>query len=287
MPPRHEIRPVEPPTALARLLGIVRRLRAPDGCPWDREQTEQSMAPHLLEEAFEAADAIRSGDAQASAEELGDVLMNVLMVSQIASEADRFGLEDVCEAIADKLVRRHPHVFGEEAEREGLEQPDAVLANWERIKQTERDSTVVDPERRSALAGVPAALPALLRAYRVGEKAARVGFDWPDVEGPRAKIDEELGELDAAASSGTTADVEHELGDVLFSVVNYSRHLGHNPEIALRATIDRFTARFQSVERQLGDGLADASIETMEAAWQRAKAEPANGADGTPEPEPT
>ena len=260
---------------MARLLGIVERLRAPDGCPWDRKQTEASMAPHLLEEAFEAADAIRTGDAQASAEELGDVLLNVFMISQIASEAGRFRLDDVCEAIADKLVRRHPHVFGDETEREGLDQPEAVLANWERIKQTERgprDDDQFEPTRRSALAGVPAALPALLRAYRVGEKAARTGFDWPDATGPRAKIDEELTELDEAAASGDQAAIEHELGDVLFSVVNYSRHLARNPEIALRATIDRFSARFRAIESELGDGLTNASSELLEAAWQRAKA---------------
>lgn len=247
---------------LHRLLDILARLRAPDGCPWDREQTEASMAPHLLEEAYEAVDALQTGDARASCEELGDVLMNVLLIAQIASEAGRYDAEAVAAGIADKLVRRHPHVFGDRA----VSGTDEVLANWETIKRTEAGGPA-----KSVLSGVPEALPGLLRAYRVGEKAARAGFDWPDRRGPREKLDEELRELDAALAAGEAGAIEHELGDVLFSVVNLARHAKVQPEMALRRTIDRFIRRFREVERSLGDRLASATLEEMEAAWQRAK----------------
>jgi MazG family protein len=247
---------------LHRLLDIIARLRAPGGCPWDREQTAESMAPHLLEEAFEAVDAIRRRDPQASCEELGDVLMNVLMIAQIAGESAGFTSEDVARLIADKLVRRHPHVFGDVIARDS----DQVLQNWEQIKRHEKDG---DP--RGALDGLPIDLPALLLAFRMGEKAARVGFDWPDRAGPRRKVDEELLELDAALADGAAVGIEAELGDVLFSLCNLARHAGVNPELALRSTADRFKARFREVERALGDRLAHASLEEMETAWQAAK----------------
>ena len=254
--------------ALDRLLDVVHRLRAPDGCPWDREQTEGSMAPHLLEEAFEAVDAVEAGEPAAIAEELGDVLLNVLMIAQIAAEAGRFDTADVATAIADKLVRRHPHVFGDSRADDAA----TVLARWEEIKRRERAERAADPETPpSALDGVPNALPALLRGLRVGEKAARVGFDWPDALGPRAKLDEELAELDAALGAGDRDAAQAELGDVLFSLCNLARHHGLEPETALRGTIERFSARFRRVERELGDGLRDASLETMEQAWQAAK----------------
>jgi len=242
---------------------IIARLRAPDGCPWDREQTEITMAPHLLEEAYEALEAIRGGDAEASCEELGDVLMNVLMVAQIASEQDRFDAEDVARAIADKLVNRHPHVFGD-VKAENAEQ---VLENWEQIKRTEKP----DRPARGALEGVPAALPALLKATRIGEKASRVGFDWPDPEGPRQKLTEELGELDQALAAGDQESVQRELGDVLFSLCNVARHAGVNAEMALRETIDRFSARFGHIEQSLGNRLKEASLAEKEALWQTAK----------------
>jgi MazG family protein len=257
--------PLENYPQLARLIDIVARLRAPDGCPWDREQTEASMAPHLLEEAFEAVDALQSGDAPASREELGDVLMNVLMIAQIAGEHGRYDLEQVAEAIADKLVRRHPHVFGDVAADDAAQ----VLRNWEAIKQQEKSDA--DGEPRSVLAGVPAALPALLRAFRIGEKAARVGFDWPDREGPREKVDEELAELDAALAAGDEGRIGAELGDLLFAVVNVARHAGVNPEMALRAMLDRFVQRFRWVEQQLGARLREASLDEKEALWQEAK----------------
>jgi len=220
------------------------------------------MAPHLLEEAYEAIDAIQGGDAAACCEELGDVLMNVLMVAQIASEEGRFDAEDVARTIADKLVNRHPHVFGDLKAESAAE----VLHNWERIKRTEKRGPP-----RSVLDGVPAALPALLRATRIGEKAARVGFDWPDEEGPREKLREELEELDRALAAGDEASIQQELGDVLFSLCNVARHAGVNAEMALRQTIGRFCARFGHVERSLGDRLEDASLAEKEALWQTAK----------------
>lgn len=249
--------------ALEALLTVIARLRAPDGCPWDREQTTKTMGPHLLEEAHEAADAVRRADDGETVEELGDVLMNVLMIAQIAGEEQRFTAADVARAISDKLVRRHPHVFGDVV----AEDADTVLANWEAIKRREKGDAP-----RGTLDGVPASLPGLLRAFRVGEKAARVGFDWPDASGPRAKIDEELAELDEAMAGGDAAAAEAELGDLLFAVCSLARHRGIEPESALRGTLDRFTARFRLVEAELGDRLQDADLDEMEQSWQRAKA---------------
>ncbi len=249
---------------LARLLSIIARLRAPDGCPWDREQSTTSMAPHLLEEAYEAVEALNRGDREASCEELGDLLMNILMVAQISSEAGGYDQADIASRIADKLIRRHPHVFGEVEANDSA----TVLANWEAIKLQESSGK---DQPRTVLGGVPTDLPALLRAFRVGEKAARVGFDWPDCKGPRQKVDEELAELDQAIAAGDTEQIADELGDVLFSVVNLARHTGANPEMALRRTIDRFTARFDLVERNLGDRLSQAKLDELEAAWQAAK----------------
>ena len=253
-----------PTPQLHRLLQIVAQLRAPDGCPWDREQTEESMAPHLLEEAFEAIEAIQSGEATHSREELGDLLMNILMIAQIAEEAGRYNIEEVAREISDKLVHRHPHVFGDAQADSSAE----VLENWEQIKRSEKG----EDRPRGALDGVPAELPALLQAFRIGEKAARVGFDWPDSQGPRAKLEEEIRELDEALADGHQAEIASELGDVLFSLVNLARHAGANPEMALRATSTRFRRRFAFVEQHLGDRLKEASLEEKEALWQDAKA---------------
>jgi MazG family protein len=249
---------------MRRLLEVIARLRAPDGCPWDRAQTEASMAPHLLEEAYEAVDAIQSGDADAVREELGDVLMNVLLIARIGEERGAGSADAVAAAIADKLVRRHPHVFGDQ-KADGVEQ---AYRNWERVKQQEQRGRA---EPKGVLDGVPAALPALLAALRIGEKAARVGFDWPDPQGPRQKVDEELAELDRAAAAGDAAAVGRELGDALFSLCNLARHLGVNPEMALRGTVDEFRRRFAAVERELGPDLKGRTLEEMEAAWQRSK----------------
>ncbi len=220
------------------------------------------MAPHLVEEAFEAADALRRGDDVAAREELGDVLVNVVMIGQIASERGAFTADDVAAAAAAKLVRRHPHVFGEQKVA-GAEQ---AYRNWERAKRGEAGGGP-----RSVLAGVPVALPALLRAFRVGEKAARAGFDWPDQHGPRAKVGEELAELDAAIAQGNAAAVAEELGDVLFSLCNLARHLHVNPEVALAATTDKFQRRFGAVEAEFGHDLTGRSLAELDAAWERAK----------------
>jgi tetrapyrrole methylase family protein/MazG family protein/ATP diphosphatase len=251
--------------AVHRLFATVQRLRAADGCPWDRAQTTASMAPHLLEEAYEALDALRTGDDGAARDELGDVLVNVTLIAQIARERGAFDLDAVAAAAADKLVRRHPHVFGS-ARADGHEQ---AYRNWEHQKQQEHAAAGAP---RGLLDGVPAALPALLAAYRVGEKAARVGFDWPDLQGPRRKVDEELAELDAAIAGGDAAKIADELGDVLFSLVNLARHVRVEPETALRATIDRFRNRFRRVEQELGPDLRGRTLDELDAAWNRAKA---------------
>lgn len=265
--------------SLRRLLEVIARLRAKDGCPWDLQQTTESMAPHLLEEAFEAVEAVRRGDAAGSQEELGDVLMNVLMIAQISSERGGFAASDVAASVADKLVRRHPHVFGEPR----ILATEQAHQNWERIKLQEQAEKA---QPRGVLNGVPASLPALLMAYRIGEKAARAGFDWPDQRGPRQKIDEELGELDAAIASGDQSAIASELGDVLFSVCNLARHLKAEPEMALRGTIDRFVARFEQVAAELGHDLTSRTLAELDAAWSRSKqrlaaAHPTNS-DGKP-----
>ena len=266
-----------PLPGLQELLATIARLRAPDGCPWDRKQTLASMAPHLLEEAFEAADALRRGDAEQSREEVGDVLVNVAMISQIASEQGAFHCDDVAAAAAAKLVRRHPHVFGDQQAASA----EIAYGRWEQQKQREKDAKAkadgTGDASRSVLSGLPVALPALLRAFRIGEKAAKSGFDWPDRQGPRGKVDEELRELDEAIESGDAAAVQAELGDVLFSLCNLARHLGTNPETALAGTIDKFQRRFTAVEREFGYQLAGRSLAEMDAAWERAKATERSG----------
>jgi tetrapyrrole methylase family protein/MazG family protein len=266
-------------SALRRLLDVIARLRAPDGCPWDHQQSTASMAPHLLEEAFEAVEALRRGDARHACEELGDVLMNVGMIAQISSEAGGFSIADVAAAVADKLVRRHPHVFGDQR----VDGATQAFANWERMKQQETAAGA----KQGVLDGVPASLPALLAAYRVGEKAARVGFDWPDAQGPRQKVDEELRELDAAIAGGDRTAIADELGDLLFSICNLGRHLRTEPEMALRSTIDRFRQRFAGVEQELGGDLSTRSLAELDAAWNRSKqrlanAPPSASDDGPP-----
>jgi len=259
----------------AKLLSIVDRLRAPDGCPWDLEQTLQSMAPCVIEEAYELVDTLGTNDEETCIE-LGDLLMNCVLLARIAEDESRFSMADVTARISDKLVRRHPHVFGDAKATTGEE----ALQQWAAIKASERAATP-DDSQKSALSGVPRELPALLRALRVGEKAARVGFDWPDLNGPMAKIDEELAELrcEVEAEPRDPTRVREELGDLLFSITNLARHLGEDPETALRQTVERFSERFRGVERELGPRLATASLEEMEAAWTRAKEEGSRGQD--------
>jgi len=249
---------------LDELLSVVARLRCERGCPWDRAQTPSSMARYVLEEAHELVESLESADWDAIRDELGDLLFIVALIAQMAKEADAFDLHDAAGTAAAKMVRRHPGVFGDEPSSSGL-------ASWEAHKARER------APRPSALSGIPAALPALLRAEKIGARAAAVGFDWPDPSGPRAKIDEELQELDRALAAGDPAEITHELGDVLLSVVNLGRHLpGPGAEAALRAANRRFTQRFAGVEqRATAAGLApgQASPETLELFWEQAKAE--------------
>jgi len=265
-------------SALTDLIDVVARLRAPDGCPWDREQTPASVRSFVLEEAFEVVEALDDADDDALVEELGDLLFNIVLLARMASERGAFTMDDVARRITDKMIRRHPHVFGEQASAS----PDrrAIAASWERIKAAEKSASAASPP--SALDGVPASLPALLRAQKVGHKASRMGFDWPDATGPRAKLDEELAELDQALDSGSAAAVEHELGDVLFSVVNLARHLRSDEgrpivaEHALRGTTRRFEARFRRVEslaRQHDTDVHDADMQTLDAWWDQAKRE--------------
>src|SRR3984957_11496711 len=219
-----------------RLREIVARLRSPEGCPSEREQTHQKLKPHLIEECYELIDAIDAGDDKEMREELGDLLLQVVLHSQMASEEDRFSMDDVATVIADKLVNRHPHVFGETR----LPDSAAVLRQWEVIKRAEKQ------ERRSALDGVPKGLPALARAQKVQAKAARVGFDWNEAEGALAKVREELHEIESAPENR----LPEEVGDLLFAVVNFARKRGLEAEQLLNQATAKFGTRFQSMERQ-------------------------------------
>lgn len=254
--------------SIDRLLGIMARLRDPaGGCPWDLEQDFTSIAPYTVEEAYEVADAIERGDFDDLRDELGDLLLQVVFHAQMARERGLFGFDDVARAIADKLERRHPHVFGDASYRDAAEQTRA----WDELKAQERAAR----SSGSLLDGIPVAMPALTRARKLGKRAAEAGFDWPDAAGPRAKVHEELAELEQARDAGAgRGELEAELGDVLFAVVNYARHLGVDPEEALRGTNARFTRRFQHVERRLaeqGIPLAEAGLERMDGLWNEAK----------------
>jgi ATP diphosphatase len=251
---------------LDELLAIMARLRDPArGCPWDLRQSFASIAPYTLEEAYEVADAIERSDLDGLREELGDLLFQVVFHARMAEEQGAFDFAAVARGIADKLVRRHPHVFGSEA----LADADAQARRWEELKAAER---AAKGGGASVMDGVPRALPALTRAHKLNERAARIGFDWPDVNGPRAKVDEELAELDAARAAGSAQQVAHELGDLLLAVTSLARHLGVDPETALRAANGRFESRFAHVERRArASGARD--VETLESYWQEAKAD--------------
>jgi nucleoside triphosphate diphosphatase len=245
-------------TPLDRLLAVMRILRDPEtGCPWDVEQTFATIAPYTIEEAYEVADACERGDMAALKDELGDLLLQVVFHSRMAEEAGLFAFDDVAGGVADKLIRRHPHVFGD-APR------DSGHAQWEVIKAAERAKS----DDKSALAGVALALPALMRAEKLQKRASRVGFDWPDISGPRAKIVEELAEVEAAADHDARED---EIGDLLFAVVNFARHLKIDPEIALRRSNAKFEKRFRKVEELADKPLVGQSIEALDALWERAK----------------
>ena len=240
---------------LDRLRDIMARLRDPDGgCPWDRVQTFATIAPYTIEEAYEVADACERDDMAALKDELGDLQLQVVYHARMAEERGAFDLGDVIGAISNKMIRRHPHVFG-----------DGLSPGWESIKAAER----ADHPDDSALAGVAAALPALLRAEKLQRRAARTGFDWPDASGPRAKIDEELAEVEAETDPDALAE---EIGDLLFAVVNWARHLGVDAEAALRQATAKFERRFRTMEQMAGDGFSALSLDEKEALWDKAKA---------------
>lgn len=242
-------------SGLPRLVEIMARLRDPaTGCEWDRAQSFETIAPYTIEEAYEVADAIRRGDMDSLKDELGDLQLQVVYHARIAEERGAFALDDVLEAISAKMIRRHPHIFGDAEASPG----------WEALKAAERE----DHPDESALAGVALALPALKRAEKIQRRAARIGFDWPDSNGPKAKIDEEMGEIERAESDPERAA---ELGDLLFAVVNYARHLDIDPETALREATARFEMRFRKVEEIADKPLKKMNIDSLEALWQRAK----------------
>lgn len=253
--------------AIERLLGIMERLRGPDGCPWDREQTLRSLRPYVLEETYEVLEAIDAGDTREHCEELGDLLLQIVFQAQLTKEQGQFEFADVANAISSKLVSRHPHVFGDVEVKDA----DEVLRQWAALKREEKRAK---GRGESVLEGVPREMPALARADRLTEKASRIGFDWPDAGGAREKVTEELAELDEAIASGDRAAVEHELGDVLFALANLSRKLGIPPEEALRGSVSRFVTRFSHIERELarrGVPHGAASLEEMDALWNEAK----------------
>lgn len=261
----------------ARLVEIIARLRAPDGCPWDRAQTPQTLRPYLVEETYEVLDALDAGDWTELQEELGDVLLQVVLHAQLMAEAGRFGIADVVETIAEKMVRRHPHVFGDAT----ADSPDEVSRNWARIKAAEKRAKAgvgADDAQRSVLDGVPASAPALIQAQRLGEKAAKVGFDWPSAAEVFDKVAEESRELSAeidhADADNRKQAMEHELGDLLFTLTSLARHLDLDAESALRKANARFGRRFRFVEAQLARGGEDVyatSAPRLEALWQAAK----------------
>ncbi len=246
---------------LPELVAIMRKLLAPEGCPWDREQTLDSLRPYVIEEAHEVVDAIDRKDLKDLREELGDLLLQIVFQSELSGGA--FGIDDVIGGICDKLVRRHPHVFGDQKVKDA----DEVREHWETLKAKEKKD-------RGVLDGVPVAMPSLLRALRVGEKAAHLGLDWPDAQGPRAKVDEEIAELDEAIRDGHHARIEAELGDVLFSLVSVARKHSVDPEAALRRTVEGFSARVRWIEAESRARTitpSRLSAAELDALWQQAK----------------
>ena len=262
-PPDESLDPID------KLRSIVRILRGPGGCPWDIEQTQKSLIPNILEEAYEAADAIRSGDKNNVVEELGDLLLQVVMQSEIASESDEFFLEDVANAISDKLIRRHPHVFGDDQ----LNDTESVLNKWEEIKRSEKGN-----QKKYILDGVTNGLPSLIKAHEIQKKVEKVGFDWPEARSVIPKIREEIDEVEEAINeSGANQQNENlaeEIGDLLFAVTNLTRKIGMDSESLLAAANQKFINRFNEVEKILekqGTNVVEADIQCMEKAWDKAK----------------
>jgi len=253
---------------ISKLTDLMERLRAPEGCPWDREQTLETLVPFIIEEAYEVVAAIDSGESSDVKDELGDLLFQVVFASRIAQEAGNFSMKDVIDASVEKMVRRHPHVFGDGKAGTSEE----VLAHWAEIKKEEKRKAGA---QHGLLSGIPEVLPALLRAHKVSQKAARVGFDWQDVQEVFVKVDEELEEFKKEVLSKNAAGMEEEFGDLLFSLVNVSRFLEVNPEDALRKTISKFITRFNHIEKMVtknGSDLSSATMEEMDRLWTEAKA---------------
>jgi MazG family protein len=254
--------------SLPELVELMQRLLAPDGCPWDREQTFETLRTFVIEEAHEVVDAIDRKSPDGIREELGDLLLQIVFQAELARKEGWFGPDDVVRGIVKKMVDRHPHVFGDYK----LETSEQVLGEWEQRKAREREKK--GKGEKGALDGVPLAMPGLLRAVRVGEKASRFGFDWSNVRDVRAKVDEELRELDEAAAAGDQTRIEEELGDVLFALASWARHRAVDPESAIRGSLARFSARFSEVEksaRDEGRALSSMTPEELDAKWVEAK----------------
>lgn len=252
-----------------KLRSIVQILRGPEGCPWDIEQTQKSLIPNILEEAYEAADAIRTGNKANIVEELGDLLLQVVMQSEIASESQEFSLEDVANSISDKLIRRHPHVFGNDK----IDDTNSVLQRWEEIKRTEKNG-----QEKHILDGVTNGLPSLIKAHEIQKKVEKVGFDWPEAKSVIPKIREELDEVESAISEGgannDNDNLAEEIGDLLFAVTNLTRKIGMDSESLLAAANEKFIRRFNELENNLeenGTNVIEANIERMEQAWEEVK----------------
>jgi tetrapyrrole methylase family protein/MazG family protein len=261
---------VSGPGEFERLVEIMARLRAPGGCPWDRAQSREDLKTYLVEETYEVLDAIDQGDAAMLREELGDVLLQVVFHAQIASEEGAFTIEEVCRGINEKLIRRHPHVFGEVK----ADTPEQVLQNWEAIKKEEKAEKNGEAAPASVLSGVPKVLPALLKAYRLQQKASRVGFDWEERRQVEEKVREEWAELNEAVAEGDKARVREELGDFLFALVNLSRFLEVDPEDALQQASAKFARRFQAIEREAqvrGRDIHGMTLDEMDELWELVK----------------
>ncbi len=251
-----------------RVVFIMETLRSQDGCPWDKEQTRESLKSYLIEESYEVMEALENNDPEELKMELGDLLFQILFHSQIAKEKGEFDIWEVLLAISEKMIRRHPHVFAHDKAETSAQ----VLVNWEKIKKKENKGN--GKERKSVLDGVPTALPALLRAYRLQDKASRVGFDWQNIDEVMAKVNEEMQEFKEAFSQNNRVKMEMELGDLLFSLVNLSRFLHINPEGALGQTTKRFIKRFQYIEQEFerqGKDMEKSTLEEMDALWNEAK----------------
>jgi MazG family protein len=268
-------------TKFEKLVEIMATLRGPDGCPWDKQQDFNSLKPMLVEEVYEVLEAVENNDSDGLSEELGDLLLHVVFHAQLGKETGQFDINTVIGKISDKLVRRHPHVFGGET----ASTPEEVIKNWEAIKAQEKAEKLKNrtPEQRSLLEGIPSKLPAVHEAHQISSRAARVGFDWPDVNGIFDKLQEEVRELKEVISSSGSEDrrdrLEDEIGDMLFVIVNIARYLKVDSESALKRANRKFKSRFQYMEKELagqGKTLDQASLDEMEALWQKAKSENAS-----------